>query len=75
MFGLYHLPKFYDAETFPYFYLNIQGTKIHIAYPILYLSMLGVVLGICKYKYGLVSAMLLHFINNLVADAIIYSLL
>jgi len=77
MFGLYHFPKFYNAETFPYFNLNIQGTitKVPIIYPILYLSMLGVVLGICRSKYGLVSAMLLHFINNIVADAIIYLML
>lgn len=77
MFGLYHFPKFYDVETFPYFYLNTQGIlmKIHIACPILYLSLLGFVLGVCRYKYGLVSAMFLHFINNMISDAIVYALL
>lgn len=77
MFGLYHFPKFYKAETFPYFLLNAQGTiiEVHIAYPILYLSLLGFVLGLCRKKYGLVSAMLLHLINNLVANAIIYAIL
>lgn len=69
VFGLYHFPKFYDENTFPYL---ING--IHIAVPMLYLSFLGILLGICRYKYGLVASLLLHVINNFFTSALIFIL-
>jgi hypothetical protein len=77
IFGLFHFFKFYSPETFPYITLNIYGeiTRVHIIYPLFYLCSLGIVLGICRLKYGLAGAMLCHFINNIMADAVLYAII
>lgn len=73
IFGLYHFPKFFVESTFPYFYLN--SFKFHIAIPVIYLTILGLALGLVKYKYGLSASIFLHFLNNFFATAIIYPFL
>jgi hypothetical protein len=70
LFGLFHFPRYYNEVTYPYFYYF--GEKIHIAYPIVYLIILGVAMGFARYKYGLTSAILIHFINNFFAQGIIF---
>jgi hypothetical protein len=61
IFGLFHLPKF-----------MVNPPPYPISVPIIYLCVLGILFGICRYKYGLFSAIILHFANNIFADAIIY---
>jgi len=77
MFGLYHFPKFYNPATFPYFYLNLSGhqIKIHIFFPIFFLTLLGIMLGVARMRYGIFASIMLHIINNYYATAIIYFIL
>jgi hypothetical protein len=72
-FGLFHFPNYYFYETFPYFFIG--SLRIHIALPIAYLCILGILLGITRYKYGLVASILLHFINNFFSNAVIISMI
>lgn len=69
MFGIYHLPKYFMSEIFPYTIISMgeEDFMIHVAYPITYLCVLGVLLGLCKMKHGLYSAILLHALNNALA--------
>lgn len=77
MFGMFHFFRFYDPDHFPFFFVMIGSDiyKIHIIYPLLTLCILGILLGVAQYKYGLAGAMFLHFVNNLFADAILFPLI
>jgi hypothetical protein len=73
IFAFFHYPKYYDPSNFPYFLQ--YGERVHIALPMLYLFLLGFLLGFARYKYGLTSAILIHFLNNVFANGVIFPLL
>ncbi|MFX1453775.1 MAG: CPBP family intramembrane glutamic endopeptidase [Promethearchaeota archaeon] len=77
LFGLCHIPKYLENEHFPYFifYIGGQPRLVHIFFPIFILSIFGLLLGLCQYKFGLTAAIILHTANNYFADAVIYSLI
>jgi len=77
VFGFYHFFRFYNEYTFPYYEIISNGEliRLHISVPIMYISILGLLLGICQMKFGLTGAMGLHFINNFFANAIIFNLI
>jgi len=76
LFGLYHFFKFYDPSNFPYFFIQLGYSvyRVHILFPLVSLCILGIGLNYTQYKYGLAGSILLHFINNLFASAIIYAI-
>lgn len=66
-FGLLHEFN-YITEYFPYYPLydelgGLFGFQ-HIAVPIIYLCMLGIMLGYFRYKWGLIPCIIVHILNN-----------
>lgn len=68
LFGVYHIPSYYDSDYYPYFVIFQEGGTLYlqnIFVPVLYLSILGIITGIFYMRYGLIPALYIHVINNL----------
>jgi len=70
LFGLFHLPK-YTTSFYPNYLLGADALFYYVLpifVPILYLSLLGIILGYIRFKYGLAFALLIHVLNNFIAN-------
>lgn len=71
LFGVYHIPSYYSESYYPFFVMYEEGGTIflqHIIVPVMYLSILGIIMGVIYMRYGLVPALFIHIINNLWAS-------
>jgi membrane protease YdiL (CAAX protease family) len=72
MFGFYHLPKYLAYESYPFIpIVNSEDAIIGymwVGFSIIYLVLLGLVLGYTRYRFGLLYALLIHMANNILAS-------
>lgn len=72
IFGVYHIPS-KTTEYYPYILTIMNGIYYLTPFwvPIVYLSLLGILLGFIKARWGLTHAIIVHILNNFIALAMI----